>query len=146
MGERKYSSTILDLEIKWKWSVSFTPPPLSPRGKSTRYQLDRRLGEPQSRSGRCGVEKKISCPSWETNPTGPARQPSLYQLSYLRKMMKSKTPCNRKLILDARECDKAMERMTGVPFPARNVSIRQACKLWGLITSHPGDTGEYFLQ
>jgi hypothetical protein len=32
--------------------VSFTPRPLYPRGKSPRYLLDRRLGGPQSRSGR----------------------------------------------------------------------------------------------
>jgi hypothetical protein len=32
-------------------------PPLYPRGKSLRYLLDRRLGGPQSRSGRGGEEK-----------------------------------------------------------------------------------------
>jgi len=37
--------------------VSFTPRPLYPRGKSLRYPLDRRLGGPQSRSGRGGEEK-----------------------------------------------------------------------------------------
>jgi len=31
--------------------VSFTPWPLYPQGKGTQYPLDRRLGEPQSRSG-----------------------------------------------------------------------------------------------
>jgi hypothetical protein len=32
--------------------VSFTPGPLYPQGKSPSYPLDRRLGGPQSRSGR----------------------------------------------------------------------------------------------
>jgi hypothetical protein len=37
-----------------KGVVSFKPRPLCPRGKSPLYQLDSRLGEPQSRSGRYG--------------------------------------------------------------------------------------------
>jgi hypothetical protein len=37
--------------------VSLTPRPLYPHGKSPWYQLDRRLGGPQSRSGRGGEEK-----------------------------------------------------------------------------------------
>jgi hypothetical protein len=41
-----------------KVSVSFTPRPLYPRGKIPLYQLVRRLGGPQSRSGRGGEEKK----------------------------------------------------------------------------------------
>jgi hypothetical protein len=36
---------------------STTARPLYPRGKNLRYPLDRRLGGPQSRSGRCGVER-----------------------------------------------------------------------------------------
>jgi hypothetical protein len=47
----------LDLGTSWRWVVSFTPRPLYPRGKSPRYQLDRRLGEPQSHSGRSEEEK-----------------------------------------------------------------------------------------
>jgi hypothetical protein len=38
--------------------VSFTPRPLYAQGKNPWYPLDRRLGEPQSRSGRGGEEKK----------------------------------------------------------------------------------------
>jgi hypothetical protein len=34
-----------------------------PRGKSPKYPLDRRLGGTQSRSGRCGVEKKSLSPA-----------------------------------------------------------------------------------
>jgi hypothetical protein len=36
--------------------VSITTRPLYPQGKSPRYALDRRLGGPQSRSGRGGEE------------------------------------------------------------------------------------------
>jgi hypothetical protein len=37
--------------------VSFTPQPLYPQGKSSRYPLNRRLGEPQSHSGHGGEGK-----------------------------------------------------------------------------------------
>jgi hypothetical protein len=80
MGEWRYSSTILDLGIKWKWMVSFTPQPLYLRRKSARYPLGRRPGN-QSRSGRCGERKKyFSC--LESNNGYPACSPSLYRLSY----------------------------------------------------------------
>jgi hypothetical protein len=58
----------------WRWVVSFTPLPLYPR-----YPLDRRLGGPQSRSGRCGEEKILD----HTGTLGrPARSQSLYRLRY----------------------------------------------------------------
>jgi hypothetical protein len=38
-------------------SGQFTPRPLYPQGESPWYPLDRRLGGPQSRSGRGGEEK-----------------------------------------------------------------------------------------
>jgi hypothetical protein len=41
---------------------SFTPRPLYPQGKSSWYPVDRRLGGPQSRSGRGGEEKKFPAP------------------------------------------------------------------------------------
>jgi hypothetical protein len=41
--------------------VSFTPRPLYPQGKSHLYSFERRLGGPQSRSGR-GSEEKNSQP------------------------------------------------------------------------------------
>jgi hypothetical protein len=47
----------LDLDTSCRWVVSFTSRPLYPRGKSPRYPLLRRLGGPQSRSGRRGEEK-----------------------------------------------------------------------------------------
>jgi hypothetical protein len=37
---------VLNIGARWKWVVSFAPRPLYPR-----YQLDRRLDKPQSRSG-----------------------------------------------------------------------------------------------
>jgi hypothetical protein len=58
--------------------VSFTPPPLNPRGSSPWYALGRRLGGPQSRSGSCGEEKSLALPGIEP---GPSSLP-LYQLSY----------------------------------------------------------------
>jgi len=47
----------------------FEAPATFPQGKETRYPLDRRLGGPQSRSGRGGEEKKFhDCPCRELNP------------------------------------------------------------------------------
>jgi hypothetical protein len=48
--------------------VSFTPLKLYPRGKSSRYPLDRRLGGPLSQSGRYG-EVKILDPTRTRTPT-----------------------------------------------------------------------------
>jgi hypothetical protein len=48
---------IPDLCTRWRWVVSFTPRPLYSQGNSPWYPLDRRLGEPQSRSGHNGKEK-----------------------------------------------------------------------------------------
>jgi hypothetical protein len=55
-------------------SVSFKPWPLYPRGKISRYPLDRRLGGPQSRSGRRG-EQKILYPTGTRNPTPCSSSP-----------------------------------------------------------------------
>jgi hypothetical protein len=54
MEEWKYSSTILDFGIRWRWVVASRP-----WGKSPRYPLDRRLGGPQSRPVRCGAENNL---------------------------------------------------------------------------------------
>jgi hypothetical protein len=53
---------ILDPSTRWRWVVSFTPRLLYPQGKSPWYPLDRRLGGPQSRSGRGGKEKNSQSP------------------------------------------------------------------------------------
>jgi hypothetical protein len=66
----------LDLGTGWRWMVSFTPLPLYPRGKSPRYPLDRRLGWPQSQSGRRG-EEKILGPSGTRTPTPRSSSRSL---------------------------------------------------------------------
>jgi len=52
---------VFDLGTRWRWTVSFTPRPLYPQRKSSRYPLDRRLAGPESRSGH-GGEKKNSYP------------------------------------------------------------------------------------
>jgi hypothetical protein len=49
---------ILDLGTRW-CMVSYTARTPYCRGKSPRYPLDRRLIGPQSRYGRCGVEKNL---------------------------------------------------------------------------------------
>jgi hypothetical protein len=46
----------------WRLVVSFTHWPLYSQGRSSRYPLDRRLGEPQSRSGPGGEEKNSQPP------------------------------------------------------------------------------------
>jgi hypothetical protein len=51
------ASHIFDLGARWRSVVNITLHPLYPRGKSPWYPLDRRLGGPQSRSGRGGEEK-----------------------------------------------------------------------------------------
>jgi hypothetical protein len=63
--------------------MNFMPRPLYPWGKSLRYPLDRRLGGPQSRSGRRG-EEKILDPTRIPTPTfgRPARIQLLYRLRY----------------------------------------------------------------
>jgi hypothetical protein len=65
---------ILDLGIRWRCVVSFTPRSLYPQGKSPWYPLDRRLGGPQSRSGDCD-EEKIPSSRRESNPRTPLIQP-----------------------------------------------------------------------
>jgi hypothetical protein len=59
-GKWRYSSTILDLGTRWRLVVGITLRPFYPRGKGPRYTLDRRLGGPQRRSGRCGVQKNLA--------------------------------------------------------------------------------------
>jgi hypothetical protein len=60
MGEWRYGSTIPHLAARWKCVVSFTLRPLCAWGGSPRFPLDRRLGGPESRSGRYGEKKNLS--------------------------------------------------------------------------------------
>jgi hypothetical protein len=52
MGGGCIDTDFLDLGINCRWVVNFTP-----QVKSPQYPVDRRLGGPPSRSGRCGKEK-----------------------------------------------------------------------------------------
>jgi hypothetical protein len=72
MEEWEYSSTILDLGIRWRRVIKFTPLPLYPWEKSPWYPLYRRMSESQSRSGCCGYP--------ESNPGRPSRRPSQYKI------------------------------------------------------------------
>jgi hypothetical protein len=60
------------------WVVSFTPWPLYHEEKNPWHALDRRLGGPQSRSGR-GGEEKFTAPAGNRTPDHPARIPGLYR-------------------------------------------------------------------
>jgi hypothetical protein len=59
MREWIYGSIILDFGTRWRWVVSFMALPLCFQGNSLQYPLDRRLGGPQSRSGRCWEEENL---------------------------------------------------------------------------------------
>jgi hypothetical protein len=47
----------------------------TPQGNSSRYPLDRRLGEPQSRAGRRVEEKNCQPPAGNRTPDHPIVQP-----------------------------------------------------------------------
>jgi hypothetical protein len=47
-GSGSIAPRILDPGTRWRWVVSFTSRPLYHQGKSSRYQLDRRIGGPQN--------------------------------------------------------------------------------------------------
>jgi hypothetical protein len=83
-GSGGIAPRILDLGTRWRWVVSFTHRPLYLQGKIPWYPLDRRLGGPQSRSGRGGEEKNSQPPPGiePYNPDRPARSSALYRLSY----------------------------------------------------------------
>jgi hypothetical protein len=67
-GSGYIDSHFLDFVTRWRLVVSFTPQLLYPQWKSPWYPLDRRLGGPQSQSGRCG-EEKILDPTGTQTPT-----------------------------------------------------------------------------
>jgi hypothetical protein len=56
-GSGSIAPRIFYLGTRWRWVVSLTPRPLYLQGNSPWYPLERRLREPQSRSGRGGEEK-----------------------------------------------------------------------------------------
>jgi hypothetical protein len=55
--EWMYSSNILNLGTRWRTVLNFTPRQLFLRETHLRCLFNKRLGWPQSRSGRCGEEK-----------------------------------------------------------------------------------------
>jgi hypothetical protein len=67
-GSRGAAPLILIHGARW-WVFNLMPRPLYPR-KEQRHPLNRRLGGPQSRSGRF-VEEKVCCPYRDAN-TGPS--------------------------------------------------------------------------
>jgi hypothetical protein len=79
-GSGGIAPRILDLGPRWSLVVSFTPRTLYPHGKSPWYPLDRRLGGPQSRSGR-GGEEKNSYPL-------PGLEPRIIQSVKLKRKLK----------------------------------------------------------
>jgi hypothetical protein len=64
----------LNIGTSWRWVVSFTPPSLYPQGKSSWFPLVRKLGGPQSWSGRRG-EEKILDPTETRTPTPCSSSP-----------------------------------------------------------------------
>jgi hypothetical protein len=81
MGEKRHSSTILDLVTRWMWVVSFTPPSLYSRGKILRYGLVGGLVGPGD-SLDPEEMRKDTCTFRESNSSPPACSKSLYHLSY----------------------------------------------------------------
>jgi hypothetical protein len=71
LGSGGIAPRILDLGTRWRWVISFTPPPLYPQGKSPWYPLDRRMGGLQSRSVHRRKEKNSEPP--------PGLEPSINQ-------------------------------------------------------------------
>jgi hypothetical protein len=87
MEEWEYSSTILELDARWSWVVSFTPRPLYPRERRPRYPLDRTLNGLQSRSGRCGEENNFAMPGMEPGPSSSLAIAIPNELSRLLKLI-----------------------------------------------------------
>jgi hypothetical protein len=72
MEECRYSSTSLNLSCRGRSVESFTLLQLYPQRNSTLHPLYRRLGGPQSRSGRCGEEPFVRAGDGTSSPR-PAR-------------------------------------------------------------------------
>jgi hypothetical protein len=66
---------IHNIRGRWKWVISFTLRPLYFWTNRPRHTFAKRLGKPQSRSGRGGKEKY---PNGESNSIRPTRSKSLY--------------------------------------------------------------------
>ena len=76
MGIKDILPLLLNLSTRWdKWSIAHIGR-FSPRGKSPRYTLNRRLGGPQSRSQRYGEEENFLPveSNWNVMAHGDARE------------------------------------------------------------------------
>jgi hypothetical protein len=82
VGSGGIAQRILDLSTSWRWI--FMHRPLYPQGKSSCYPLDRRLGGPQSWSGRGGEERNSQpLPGLEPPIIQPVAQRYTNELSRL---------------------------------------------------------------
>jgi hypothetical protein len=91
--------------------VSFTPRSLYPMGKSPRYPWDRRLGGPQNRSGRCGVETNLLplrgielCPS-RSYPFAISTEPSRFLVVTSHSHLHGDFKSNAMKLISSRESD-----------------------------------------
>jgi hypothetical protein len=69
--------------------VSFTPPPLYFQGNSPFYPFDRRLGGPQSRSGRGGEEKNSQKATEDWRKLHNVEFHCFYSSPYIARVVKS---------------------------------------------------------
>jgi hypothetical protein len=74
MGNECTGPRFFGLGTSWKRAVSFTPRQLYRKGKGHQYPLERRLGMPQSPSGRYGAVKMLD-PTGTRTPTSPPSSP-----------------------------------------------------------------------
>jgi len=58
LGNECIAPRILNLDIRWRSVLTFTPHPLYHRSNSSRHPPDKKLGGPQNWSGSCWKEKK----------------------------------------------------------------------------------------
>jgi len=77
-GSGSITPRLLNLGTRWRWVVSFTLRPLYPRRESPWYSLNRRIGGPQSRSGRGCINEKKSLLLPEIQLRSSSPQPNHY--------------------------------------------------------------------
>jgi hypothetical protein len=82
-GSEGIAPRTLNLGIRLRWVVNFTSQPLYPQRKSRWYTLDRRLGGPQSWSGRGDEKNYQPLPGLETPIIQPEIQCYTTELSWI---------------------------------------------------------------
>jgi hypothetical protein len=95
----------LDLGTSLRCVIGFTLWPLNPRGECTRFSLDRRLGEPQRRSGRRGEQKSFDSSGTRTqtprtSSSYPAAIPTALSRLVLQVIYRTKLNSIEKLAVD----------------------------------------------